>query len=208
MKIGLFGGTFDPIHYGHLILAEEVREALNLDRIIFIPGSCPPHKNIKKISDASFRLKMVRLAIQDNPNFDVSTVEMKKKTPGYTWDTILHFKKEYKKDTLYFIIGSDSLYEMHTWYRIDALAKLCRFAVAARPGFELKGKKGARMKLKPETFKRLTRSIIPMIPIGVSSTQIRKKVAQRMSIRYLVPRKVERWIEYMRLYRREVGYRK
>lgn len=208
MRIGLFGGTFDPIHYGHLILAEEVREALNLDKIIFIPGANPPHKNIKKISSASLRLKMVRLAIQDNPKFDVSTVEMKKKTPAYTLDTVVHFRKLYKRATLFFMIGSDSLYEMHTWYKIDELAEQCCFVVAARPGFELKDQKCGDLNLAPKTFQRLTRHVIKMIPIGVSSTQIRKKVAQGLSIRYLVPRKVAQLIDYKGLYHKEVGYRK
>lgn len=201
MKIGLFGGTFDPIHVGHLFLAETVRDGLDLDRVIFIPSARPPHKDVQAVAPAHLRLKMVELAIKDHSSFEVSKIEVERSSPSYSIDTVREFGRKFQKDTLYFIVGSDSLFEMHGWYKVDELVNLCQFIYVTRPGFVIDGKMAQDLKLEPEVFRTLTQNFFEMIPFGVSSTEIRHKVAEGRSIRYLVPEKVRRFIERKRLYK-------
>ena len=201
MKIGLFGGTFDPIHVGHLILAEQVREVFELNKVIFIPSSSPPHKNAKDITPASLRLKMVELAIQGNDFFEISTIELDRSNPSYSIDTVKEFRKKHSIDSLFFIVGTDSLFEMHAWYKVDELVKLCQFIYVYRPGFSIQGKSGKDLRLDVETFNDLTRHSVKIAPMGVSSTEIRMRIAERRSIRYLVPNGVLKFIENEGLYK-------
>jgi nicotinate-nucleotide adenylyltransferase len=201
MKIGLFGGTFDPIHSGHLILAEQAREAFHLNKVLFIPSAAPPHKSPKEITSASSRLKMIETAIQGNPFFEVSTVELERATPSYSIDTVKELGRKYPNDSLFFIIGTDSLFEMHTWYKVNELIQLCEFIYVYRPGFSVQDKRSNELQLEPEAFKVLTRHCVKMASIDISSTDIRLRVAQGRSIRYLVPESVREFIEQKGLYK-------
>ena len=135
MKIGLFGGTFDPIHWGHLRNAEEVREAFSLDRLLFIPAGNPPHKRRGAAASARDRLEMVRLAIAKNPGLALSTVEFSRPGKSYSIDTVRHFaKSRAAQDSLYFILGLDAFLDIGSWKGFEEIFSLCHFIVTSRPG--------------------------------------------------------------------------
>ena len=135
-KIGIMGGTFDPIHVGHLMIAEAVWDEYNLEKVIFIPSANPPHKH-DVLTSAKHRFNMTLLATCSNPHFEVSTIEMDRVGPSYTIDTIKALKKMYGDDTdFYFIIGADCIHELPTWHKIDELLKICKFIATKRPSYE------------------------------------------------------------------------
>jgi len=188
MRIGILGGTFDPIHIGHLVLAEEVRRFLKLDKIIFIPTYLPPHKSRKGMVSENHRLEMVKLAISEHPNFIVSDLEIKRKGRSYTVITLEELKREFPLSVkLFLIVGSDALKELPKWKNFLQILELAKIIIAKRPGFPVK--------LKPTWAK-----IIRITPLDISSSQIRKRIKKGSSIRYLVPEKVEEYIEKNRLY--------
>jgi nicotinate-nucleotide adenylyltransferase len=188
MRIGILGGTFNPIHIGHLILAEETREKIGLDRIIFVPAYLPPHKEDSDIAQAKQRLVMVKLAIQGNPNFAVSDLEIKRDGRSYTIDTIKELKGLYSRDELYFIIGSDLLEYLDEWKDLDEILKLVKFIVATRPGYALD-------KIPSHI------ATIPIRAVDISGFEIRKAIKESKSFRYLVPQAVYDYIKKERLYR-------
>jgi nicotinate-nucleotide adenylyltransferase len=188
MKIGILGGTFNPIHLGHLILAEEVMEKLNLDKIIFVPTYLPPHKDNSDIAPALDRFKMVKLAIKGNERFSVSDIEIKRKGRSYTIDTVKEFKKLYPNDELYFICGSDLLNYLDSWRDLDEILKLINFVVATRPGYPLD-------KI-PAHIQR-----IDIRAIDISGFVIRQAIKNKKSFRYLVPEAVYRYINKRGLYK-------
>jgi nicotinate-nucleotide adenylyltransferase len=191
-KIGILGGTFDPIHLGHLILAEQLAEKYGLEEIIFIPSASPPHKNNKKVSSAQDRFKMTGLAIEDNPLFSISDIELKRKGKSYTVITVQKLKKLYPKSKLFLLCGSDVLNELKTWRSPDEIYKLIKVIIGVRPGYN---------KIKKDN-KYAKKSIIEQINgLEVSSTEIRERVKKGKSIRYLVPAKVEEYIKAKGLYR-------
>jgi len=213
MKLGIFGGTFDPIHWGHLRSAEEVSETFGLDRVYFIPASIPPHKRGQTRTPARDRLNMVRLAVARNPRFAVSTVELARPGVSYSIDTIRSFAKNLQKgDSLHFIIGLDAFREIGTWKDFREIFSLCNFVVTSRPGSKendpLKGTGVAVKKLFCYDFKKRnyrhesgTRiNFIELTDIAISASEIRGLVKQRKSIRYLVPSSVERYIKRRGLY--------
>ena len=132
-KIGLFGGTFDPIHMGHIALAKRVLEQFGLDKIIFIPAGNPPHKSAKKITDKQHRFNMVKLATENEPSFLVSDFELLSDKPNYSYITISHFKQQYKSDEIFFIVGGDSFRDFPDWKNYKTLLSLCTFIVVPRP---------------------------------------------------------------------------
>lgn len=138
MKIGILGGSFDPIHMGHLILGENVRDSLKLDKVIFIPTGINPFKGNRNTTSPTQRLEMIKFAIESNPHFTISTIEIEREGISYTIDTIKSLKGRYKEDDLYFIIGSDIIFQIEKWKDIQQLFKLCKFALVNRPGKELK----------------------------------------------------------------------
>lgn len=213
MKIGVFGGTFDPIHWGHLRSAEEVGETYRLDRVYFIPASVPPHKSGRTTTPARDRLQMVRLAVTGNPRFSVSTAELARPGLSYSIDTIREFSSKLKKDdSLYFIIGLDAFREIGTWKDFQEIFLLCNFIVTSRPGSKendaLKGTGVAVKKLFCYDSKRKhyrhrsgTRiHFIELTDIAISASEIRDLVRQGKSIRYLVPSSVEKFIKRRGLY--------
>jgi nicotinate-nucleotide adenylyltransferase len=220
MKIGLFGGTFDPIHWGHLRSAEEVSETFDLDRVYFIPASIPPHKRGQTTTPARDRLQMVRLAVARNPRFSTSTIEISRVGVSYSIDTIRQFAAQKRKgDSLYFIIGLDAFREIGTWKDFADIFPLCHFIVTSRPGSKehdpLKGTGVAVKKLFCYDFKKKCyrhRSgtqilFIELTDIAISASEIRELVKQGKSIRYLVPSAVERYIKRRGLYGSRSGKR-
>jgi nicotinate-nucleotide adenylyltransferase len=188
MRIGILGGTFNPIHMGHLILAEEARFKLKLDKIVFVPSFMPPHKDVSDVMNAKDRLAMVRLAVEDNPAFEVSTYEIESKKKSYSIDTLKEFRSIYGEDAqLCFITGSDSLKDLFSWKNINDIFKISKFVVANRPGYPVK-----------DVPKEVDTVVIT--PIEVSSEDIRRRLKERRSIRYLVPEKVRKYIVEHRLY--------
>jgi nicotinate-nucleotide adenylyltransferase len=214
MNIGLFGGTFDPIHWGHLRSAEEVREAFVLDKILFIPTSLPPHKDGQTQTPARDRLAMVRLAVADNPTFAVSTVEIRRPGVSYSVDTLRYFAaRNRRKDRYFFILGLDAFREIGTWKDFEQLFSLCNFIVTSRPGTRtsnlLRGTSIAVQRLFCYDFKQkaykhrsgFTLQFLQLTDFAVSASDIRERVKERKSIRYLVPSSVEAYIRKQSLYR-------
>lgn len=198
MKIGIMGGTFDPIHTGHLIIGEYARTTLDLDKIIFIPVGLPPHKDNSKVSTSSRRLEMTKLAINSNSYFYLSSIEVDRKEITYTIDTIKELKNIYKEDELYFVIGGDSLFEIEKWKDFDQLIRLCKFVVLERPGRTTEEIEQKKLELKLSYKIELEKIHSPLIDI--SSTEIRERVKNNLSIKYLVPESVETYIIHHKLY--------
>jgi nicotinate-nucleotide adenylyltransferase len=199
-KIGVLGGTFDPIHLGHLIMAEDIREKLGLGEVLFIPAGRPwlKLKEEKPISAADHRLAMVRLAVASNPHFKVSTMEIDRPGLSYSIDTILELKAELGAQVeIYFIVGPDALAEFPKWKEPAQLMGICQVVGIGRP-------KHTQVDLRklersvPGASQRIMLVAVPQIDI--SSTDIRRRVAQGLSIRYLVPEAVENYIAEHRLY--------
>jgi nicotinate-nucleotide adenylyltransferase len=199
MKIGLLGGTFDPIHLGHLLMAEVAREGLALDQVLFAPAGDPPHKQGMAKTLAFHRTAMVERAIANNPYFALSRVDLERPGPHYTTDTVrlLRARHDLAAEACFLIIGGDSLVDLPTWHNAPELATLCRMAVAHRPGFrpDLTGLEAAI----PGIRSRL--NWVEMPPIGVSSRDIRARVRAGQSIRYQVAEGVRAYIEQQGLYR-------
>jgi nicotinate-nucleotide adenylyltransferase len=197
----LFGGTFDPIHIGHLIVARSVGERLGAERIMLIPSAEPPHKADATITPAEHRLAMTRLAVDDEPGFTVSDCEVRRNGPSYTFDTISHFRLTLGEDVeLCWIIGADSLCELVSWYRAAELVDACRIVTAARPGFDNPDLSMLRQVFSETQVTRLQESILPTPRIDISSTEIRRRVGTGQSIRYLVPEAVRNYIAEHGLY--------
>lgn len=198
-KIGIMGGTFDPIHNGHLILAEHSRLEFNLDKILFIPTGNPPHKELKKVSDKSHRYQMTLLAINSNPHFYISSIEVEKDYITYTVDTIESLLKIYKDTEIYFILGADSFCNIHLWKDYKKLLSLCHMIVLNRLDTEeqLLNKKIKSLKNNYEKSIHILESAL----IEISSTDIRNRVENNLSTKYLIPEAVEFYINKNRLYK-------
>jgi nicotinate-nucleotide adenylyltransferase len=191
-RLGILGGTFDPIHSGHLILAEQLKEELNLEKVIFIPSANPPHKENHRVSSSKDRLKMVKIAIRDNPDFLISDIELKRKGKSYTIDTLTRFLKLYKDSELFFLLGSDAIDELPTWKEPDKIFQKVNVVIALRPGFD---------RIDPENRFVKKSLVVSINGLNISSTQIRERVRTGKSIRYLVPPEVEKFIRTKKLYR-------
>ncbi len=186
MRLGILGGTFNPIHLGHLVLAEAAREQHRLDEIWFIPTALPPHKPATGLLDGRVRLAMVRLAIRGQRAFRASDIELRLGGISYTLRTAQTIHREHPRATLFLIVGADML--RVRWFGMDELRRLCTFLVAGRPS-------------GPSAAKVPARRRIAMPSLEISSSQLRERVRTRQSIRYLVPEPVERYIARHRLYR-------
>lgn len=198
-RIGIMGGTFDPIHIGHLVTAEAVREGFPLDEVIFIPAAQPPHKQGRQIVPAKKRLRMTELAVAGNPYFHVSAMELARKGPSYSSDTITELRKDFgEMAEFYFITGADAVNELHTWHEVEALLAQCHFIAATRQGTQLELEMLSGY-LSPVAMTHIHQLDTPLF--GVSSTEIRQKLARGESIRYLVPEAVADYIDEEGLYR-------
>jgi nicotinate-nucleotide adenylyltransferase len=196
-KIGVMGGTFNPIHYGHLVTAEEALSQFKLDKVIFMPSGKPPHKEDSEILPPEERYLMTVIATASNPFFIVSRLEVERKGPSYTIDTITQLRQEYGNQTdIYFITGADAVWEILTWKDADQLAEMCTFIAATRPGYSLE--KFKRLHVLPQGKERpkgKPKVYIMEIPaLAISSTEIRKRVRENRPIRYLLPEGVANYI--------------
>lgn len=191
-KVGIFGGTFDPIHAGHLITAQEVRTKCGLEKVIFVPSADPPHKERRPLTRAGDRLRMVSLAIEGDPRFEVSSMELERPGKSYTVDTLRQMRESFGPEVeLCFIIGADNVPEMRTWKEPERIFDLTEVIVATRPGFE-------PQRMDAPFAERMT--FVPTLEIALSSTEIRRRVKRGRPIRYWVPKEVERYIAEKRLY--------
>jgi nicotinate-nucleotide adenylyltransferase len=197
MKIGVLGGTFDPIHSGHLVIAEEARLKLGLARVLFVPAGQPWLKS-REITLAAHRVEMVRLAIASNPHFELSTVEIDRSGPSLSVKTVAILQRQLGAGAkLFFLVGWDSLAELPQWKEPKKLIRLCKLVAVTRPGFNRPDLK-AMESLVPGVTQSVVWLDIP--PVDISSTDIRKRVAQGFSISGLVPDEVEAYIKENKLY--------
>lgn len=185
-KIGIFGGTFDPPHNGHLLMANEVLYQLCLDEVWFLPNQIPPHKQEEKFSDSRHRIEMLKLAIESNPSFKLQLIEMERPGPSYTYDTMVLLKDKYPDYQFYFIIGADMVEYLPKWYKIDKLLEIVKFTGVKRIGFQMETPYPVKFVDVPE--------------FEVSSTMIRERIDKKESIMYLISEKVRRYIEENGLY--------
>lgn len=192
MKLGVFGGTFDPVHHGHLIVAEYVRESVGLDRVVFIPTMISPHKADDAVTPAAHRLAMLREGVKSNPFFQVSDMEVERGGVSYTVDTLRALAEAHRSDQLYLLIGADNLIEFRTWKEPAEIVRLARLVVMNRPGFP-------SAQRDPELPENIIQCPVPSIDI--SATEIRQRVVNGLTISNLVPPGVARYIGRHRLYR-------
>ncbi|SDJ73503.1 nicotinate-nucleotide adenylyltransferase [Alkalibacterium thalassium] len=188
-KIGILGGTFNPPHLGHLIIAEHVRDQLDLDTILFMPSYEPPHKQSKQTIDHVHRVNMLERSLSDNDQFDIDLSEIERKGKSYTYDTMRLLKEKHPDTEFYFIIGADMVEDLPNWHKIDELIQLVQFVAVNRPNYQ-------------------TESAYPVIMVDVpdvdiSSSMIRQKVRDGCSIKYLVTAETEKYIESEGLYKDE-----
>lgn len=185
-RIGILGGTFDPPHCGHLVIANEVLDKLGLEEIWFMPNKEPPHKEKTELVSDEDRLKLIHLAIDDHPRFRLETIELDRTGPSYTYDTMKLLKERYPDVEFYFIIGADMIEYLPKWYKISELIRLVNFVGVGRPCFEM------------ETPYPIIYADVP--EFAVSSSMIRERIKNGRTIRYLVPESVRRYIEEKKLY--------
>jgi nicotinate-nucleotide adenylyltransferase len=204
-RVGVLGGTFDPVHYGHLAIAEQVREALALDRVLFVPAALPPHKLDEEVAPAADRAAMVELAIAGNPAFAMSEIELRRVGPSYTSDTLASLADEAARQgvarELFFILSVEALAGIGTWHEPRRVLELARLAVVPRPGAPLPSSSELEAML-PGGAASLDRAVcVETVPLANSASDVRARVARGGSIRYLVPPAVEAYIRDHRLYR-------
>jgi len=199
-RLGLMGGTFDPIHQGHLVTAEAVRSGFSLDKVIFVPSGQPPHKADKEITEKEQRYIMTELATVTNPFFMVSRVELNRAGFSYSADTVNYFRSKMDKDgEIFFITGADAIMEIFTWKKLDELFARCTFIAATRPGFRPERMMGRlERQLKQEHLQKVIAMEVPAM--AISSTDIRARVGAGRSIKYLLPETVEQYIYKQGLY--------
>ncbi|MDP2727988.1 MAG: nicotinate-nucleotide adenylyltransferase [Dehalococcoidia bacterium] len=198
-KVGLFGGTFDPIHLGHLIAAENVRVHLGLEEVLFIPARQSPLKQDSLSAPVEDRLAMVEMAVASNPHFVVSLVEIERGSPSYTIETVQYLMQEAGPDTsLYFLVGLDQVASLSSWKDPGPLTEICHLVFMSRPGWSAPDYDVLERYI-PSAGERATLVQVPAI--GISSTEIRRRVSRGLSIKYLVPEAVEEYILSRGLYR-------
>ena len=188
MKIGVFGGSFNPVHIGHLLVAEDIIEQLKLDKILFIPAFDPPHK--KFLLTFHYRWAMLKRAVDSNPLFELSNIEAKRGGKSFTIDTLSELKKEYPRDQLYFIMGTDQYAELSNWKNPAKLFQKANIVVIQRPGFPKR-----RFGTKKPIF-------LEVIQIDIAAAEIRKRIQQNRSVRYMLPEKVWQYIIRNKLYKK------
>lgn len=186
-RIGILGGTFNPPHIGHLIIADQVRDQLDLEKILFLPSANPPHTSDKKTIDAHYRVKMLEKTIQENSDFELDLTEIKRGGKSYTFDTIKELREKQSDVDYYFIIGADMVEDLPTWHKIDELVQIVQFVAVNRPSYSL------------DTPYPVIRVDVPRIEI--SSTELRKKVSNRCSVKYLMSDETIEYIEREGLYK-------
>jgi len=202
-RLGVLGGTFDPIHVGHLLMGQTACEELGLDLVVFVPAGVPPHKHKQQREDARARLAMTRAAVAADSRFAVSSVDIDRPAPHYTVDMLDLLSTEYglEPDAVFFIMGSDSLAQLHTWHRPEVVSQRCILVAIRRPAFDV---------LPEHVYERVPAArgrlrLVQMPEVGISSTLLRHMVRRGRSIHYWVPVAVEDIIRTQGLYRARLG---
>ncbi len=198
-RIGVFGGSFDPIHQGHLILAERCRDKARLDAVLFVPAFRSPLKDRPQISDAQ-RLEILKLAIAGHESFQISMFEIEREEPSFTVDTLRHLASEHPQDELFFLMGADSLAEFHRWRDPQEICKLSTLLIVGRPNANEPNFEVLAEMLDEGAIASVKNQLIESPLVDISSTEIRRRVASAESIRFLLPRSVEKYIETQKLY--------
>jgi len=203
MRLGILGGTFDPVHYGHLLLAECCREQRKLDEVWFLPAAVPPHKQNLELSAAEHRIDMLELAIAGHPAFAVCRYEIERGGVNYTFETLAHFHEEDPRRELFFLLGADMLRDLPHWRNSARILELAVPVAVRRPGAgELDFAELAPF-AAPERIAQIRANQVEMPEIGISGSEIRRRAAAGLSIRYQTPRAVEKYIESHGLYRKQ-----
>lgn len=197
-KVGIMGGSFNPIHYGHLMLAECAYEQLSLDRILFMPLKEPPHKDSSELAAGVHRANMVKLAIKDNHHFKISMLELSREGVTYTAESLSILKEENPKTEYYFIVGADSFFALQNWKDPQRICDLCTLVVAGRDQVP-KNKMKQQLDFLQESYNAKV-VFVDMPAVGISSAMIRSRIAGQKSIRYFVPAEVEDYIRELHLY--------
>jgi nicotinate-nucleotide adenylyltransferase len=202
MRLGIFGGTFDPVHYGHLLLAECCREQCGLEEVWFLPTAVPPHKQDRQLSPAENRVEMLELAIAGHPAFSVCRYEIDRGGVNYTFETLEHFHSEDPSREFFFLLGADMFLDLPNWRQPARIVELALPVVVRRPATgELNFDRLATL-TTPQRLEEIRRHQVKMPEIGLSSTDIRRCIANGLSICYQTPRAVEKYIETKGLYRK------
>jgi nicotinate-nucleotide adenylyltransferase len=202
MRIGIFGGTFDPVHYGHLLLAECCREQRELDEVWFVPAAVPPHKRDSELSPTENRVEMLELAVAGHPSFRVCRYEIDRGGVNYTFETLAHFREEDSSRELFFLLGADMLNDLPHWREAAKILELALPIVVRRPGAGELDFAGLSPLASREQIERIHAHQVEMPEIGICGTEIRRRAAAGLSIRYRMPRAVEKYIETQELYRK------
>jgi len=197
-KIGIMGGTFDPIHIGHLILAETARDFFALDEILFIPSGSSYMK--ERVTDKNIRFQMVSLAIEDHPDFALSDMEVNRVGNSYSYETLQELKKVHPENTYYFIVGADSIFNMESWMKIDLLFKNCIVAVAVREGYSV-SELESHIATLSKKYENCQIQLFTTSRVDISSTDIRRRISEGHSTRYMIPDKVLSFILKNHIYR-------
>lgn len=200
LRIGIMGGTFNPVHIGHLFMAEAARQAFNLNKVLFIPTGFPPHKETPGVTGQQ-RIQMLQLAIENNPSFEASGMEVMRAGTTYTIDTLTELRNFYPRDNFFFIIGGDTLLELKTWRNFEKVAGMCSFIVYYRPGYDRK-----ELEKEAQRLLEVYQADIHFMEgpyLEVSSSNLRKRLIENKTIRYLVPDEVVKYITEHKLYKGE-----
>ena len=199
-KTGLIGGTFNPVHYGHLFLAEQAMEYCDLDQVLFIPSGISYMKNVREIAGAEDRLQMVRLATADHPDFHVSSVETDRPGASYTCETLLTLSEEYTDTGFYFIVGADNLFSIEKWKDPAEIFRRCTLVAAFRRDEDRSALEEKARELRSRYQAEII--LLPKRRIDISSTEIRQRISEKKSIRYMVPEPVRNYITEHGLYQK------
>lgn len=200
MRLGIYGGSFDPVHYGHLLLAECCREKSRLDEVRFLPAAVPPHKQGRELTPADFRIEMLELALAGQPEFSVCRYETDRGGVNYTVDTLTHFQESEPQAELFFLLGADMLHDLPRWRNAARVCELAIPIAVSRPGSKPPDFDVLSEIASADRVEQIRRHQVEMPEIGISSTAIRRRVSAGMSIRYQTPRAVEKLIEARGLY--------
>lgn len=200
-RVGIIGGSFDPVHTGHLVIAQDAMEKLELSEVVFIPADIPPHKQHLQQADVGHRMNMLQLSTEADLRFSVSDIEIQRGGVSYTIDTVREIQLLRPECELVLIVGTDTLVDLHNWYEIDELLELCEVASLMRPGESSMVELANKIALTDAQKEKLLANVIEAHLIGISSTEIRMRVAEGLGIRYLVPAEVEMYIFEHSLYR-------
>lgn len=200
MRLGIFGGTFDPVHYGHLLLAECCREQVPLDEVWFLPAAVPPHKRGRELTADKHRVEMLRLAIGGHQAFQVSTIEIDRGGVNYTYETLETIREQRPADELYFLMGGDSLVDLPAWRKPQRICELAVPVVVARPGSGQLDFSPLETIVSPARMAQVQQHRVDMPLMEISSTDIRQRVAAGRSLRYRTPMAVIKYIETQRLF--------